>query len=204
MVHQLRRDPRRTQQAAEACAGVATEHGLSFWLAGSAILRGWAVVAEGDAAAGIGLLKQGLHDWQGTGSVTYRTYFLGILAQSLNQNGAAHESMELLNEALELAEKTGEGLYAAELHRLRGEVLLADGAADGRAEADFRQALAIARAQETRSLELRAALSLARLHQRRGEPSEARQVLAPAYNWFHEGFQTPDVDDAATLLAALS
>jgi len=203
-VHQLRRDPERTRQAAEACAAIANEHGLSFWQASSGIYRGWAQAAQGEVEPGIAAMHQGLLDWQATGSVTYRTYFLGILAETLCQHGSVSESLSLLDEAILLAGQTGEGLYVAELHRLRGEALLksvADPSAlENRIEEDFRRALEIAQRQEVRSLELRAATSLARLLFRQRQSDEARQVLAKTYGWFTEALQTPDLREAFEVL----
>src|SRR5262249_19121766 len=109
--------------------------------------------------------------------------------------------------ALALVHRTGEGFHGAELHRLRGEFLLRQGGAEvtGReAEACFRQALTIARQQQAKSLELRAAMSLSRLHQQQGRPAEARPMLAECYGWFTEGFDTPDLQEARALLEQLS
>jgi predicted ATPase len=208
MVHQLRRDPVHTRHAAEACGAIADEHGLSFWLASSGIFRGWAKAALGEDATGIATMRQGLLDWQATGSVTYRTYYLGILAETLSQQGSAAECLSLLDEAILLAEQTGEGLYLSELHRLRGEALLrglADSRAGGpRAEEEFCRALETAKSQEARSLELRAATSLARLRIRQGQTDKARRVLAKTYGWFTEAFQTPDLREAFDVLERLS
>jgi predicted ATPase len=207
MVHQLRRDSEQTRHAAEACAAIANEHGLSFWQASSAVFCGWSQAAKGEIATGIAAMRQGLLDWQATGSVTYRTYYLGILAETLSQQSSASESLGLLDEALLLAEQTGEGLYAAELHRLHGEALLRASddptAAGKRAEEDFLRALETARRQEVRSLELRAATSLARLQGVQGRPEDGRQVLAKTYGWFTEAFQTPDLREAFDVLHSL-
>ncbi len=207
MLHQCRRDPRRVLECAEASGAIALEHGFSFWLAGSAVLRGWALAACGAEDEGDELLRQGLRDWLGTGSLTYHTYFLGLLADVLLRRGGADEGWRALEEALALARKTGEGLYEAELHRLRGELLLCRPgepapAALRRAEEEFRRALDVARRQEATSLELRAAMSLLRLARRLGRGAEARPLLAGAYDRFTEGFGTPDLEDARSLLDA--
>jgi predicted ATPase len=140
--------------------------------------------------------------------VTYRTYYLGILAETLGQHGSASECLGLLDEAILLAEQTGEGLYLAELHRLHGEALLRaagnSSIAEQRVEKDFRRAWEIARQQEVRSLELRAATSLARFHVRQGQPDNARQILANSYGWFTEALQTPDLRAAFDVLNSLS
>src|SRR5262249_2971080 len=167
MVHHCRRDGPRALECAEACAAVAAEHGYSFWQAGATVMKGWAMVACGAAEEGIDRLRAGLRDWQKTGSVTYQTYYLGLLADALARQGQAAEGRRALEEALGLVARTGEGLYEAELHRLGGELLLGAGAPDEAVrwavEEQFRQALDVARAQGALALELRAALSLFRL-----------------------------------------
>ena len=100
MVHQLRRDPRQTLQAAEACAAIAAEHGFSFWKAGSAILWGWALVAQETLPEGGDTIRQGLLDWQATGSITYLPYFLGLLGETLIAEGKVEQSRQALDEAL--------------------------------------------------------------------------------------------------------
>jgi predicted ATPase len=203
MLHQLRRDVPRVRACVQASAAVATEHGLSFWLAGAEVLDGWAL-ALGGAGDGVPRLRQGLRDWLATGSVTYHTYHLGLLAEALGERGQVEEAGRVLEEALALAQRTGEGLYEAELYRLRGEVLLrgtAGGEAARRAEDDFRRALEIARRQEARSLQLRAAMSLYRLQRRTGAAQEGREMVAEVRGGFTEGFDTPDLKEAGALLA---
>src|SRR5262249_53723296 len=142
--------------------------------------------------------------------VTYRTYHLGLLAEVLGGQGPpmAGDGLALLEEALHLSRQTGEGLYEAELYRLRGEIVLraADDplAAQARAEEDFLRALEIARRQEAKSLELRAVMSLARLGRRLGRTREMRQLLAETYAWFAEGFDTTDLIEARKLLRSLT
>ena len=113
---------------------MATEHGLSFWMAGSDVLRGWAMAMAEDAEGGVELIKRGMSAWQATGSVTYRTYYLGLLAEALAHCGRVAEAHDALVEALMLAEQTGEHLWTPELRRLRGETMLRDGGMSG---ADF-------------------------------------------------------------------
>src|SRR5262249_14716880 len=143
MLHQLSRHDTRARECAEACGAVAADHGLLFWRAGSAVVRGGALAASGVADEGINRLRQGLDDWRATGSGTYQTYFLGLLADLLARSGHGDEAGHVLREALDLAQQTGEGLYEAELYRLRGETLLggmAEPTAEliQRAEEDFR------------------------------------------------------------------
>ncbi len=201
MLHQLCRDSHRARVCAEACGAIADEHGFSFWRAGAAVMSGWARANGGDFAAGVEQLHQGIHDWKETGSVTYQTYYLGLLAEALWRQGQIAAAGAVLDEALVLAERTGEGLYASELHRLRGEVFAVN---REEVEQDFRRALEIARRQNARSFELRSAVSLARLLQRRGAPAEGHRLLAECYAGFKEGLNTPDLQDARLLLADLA
>jgi predicted ATPase len=193
MVRQCRRDGPGARACAELALAIAADQGMSFWQAGGTILRGWAVAEGGDVAEGVALLRQGLDAWQATGSVTYRTYFLGLLAEVLGRAGRVADGLEVLDEALALVEETSERLFEAELYRLRGELRHATGR---EAEDDFRRALAVARRQGAKSLELRAATSLARL-------SGEREPLAATLAWFTEGFDTRDIQEARALLDCL-
>jgi predicted ATPase len=134
-----------------------------------------------------------------------RSYYFGILAEAYGSVGEPGEGLSVLTEAAAFMEQTGEGLWAAEIHRLNGELLLQRSSERrGQAEASFRKALNTARHQESRSLELRAAASLARLWADQGKRVEAYGLLAPIYDWFTEGFDTADLKDAKALLDALS
>jgi adenylate cyclase len=201
MVHQLCRNAAAARACAEASIAIAAEHGFSFWRAGGSVLRGWSLAESGDVDQGIEQLRQGLRDWRAIDSVTYETYYLGLLADILLKQQRFDEGRRVIVEALDLARRTGEGLYEAELHRLQGELFRPQ--QEDFAQACFRQALAVARRQEARSLELRAALSLARLVQRGGDAAEARRLLADIYGRFTEGFQTPDLQEAKLLLESL-
>src|SRR5262249_25521088 len=156
------------------------------------ILRGWGLAEQGRVAEGISQMRQGLAGWQATGALSHRPYQLALLAEALGRKGQVLEALQTSNEALDLASSTGERFLEAELHRLRGEILLRGGeggeAEPSGAEACFRQSLAVARSQECRSLELRAALSLSRLALRGPDPAEAAELLARIYGWFTEGF----------------
>jgi serine/threonine protein kinase/predicted ATPase len=168
MVRQLRNEPAQTRIVAERCSAVADEHGFSFWTAGSAMLLGWASAAEGAVDTGVELMLSGLRNWQLTGAVTYRTYFLAMLAETLLGTGKAAEAMSLLDEAIELADRTGEGLVLAELYRLKGEAMVSIGGESmhDQAAALLRRAFDIAAEQQARSLQLRAACSMVRLNAR--------------------------------------
>ena len=206
MLGQLRRDPARVRALTDQSTRIAVEHGFSFWRAGAAVLRGWAQAASGDVDEGLRSLRQGLHDWAATESVTSRTYSLGLLAEVLDQRGDSDEGRSALDEAITLARQTGEWLCEPELHRLRGESLLRrpDPDAPSQAEACFQHALTVARRQQALALELRAAISLARLRQEQARPAEARQLLSAVLDRVTEGFQTHDVRSASSILAQLS
>jgi predicted ATPase len=203
MVRQYCRDAPGVQERAQATAAIATEHGLSLWRANGLVMRGWALAEQGACTHGIAMLRQGLADWVATGAETHRTYFLGLLAEALGWEGQIDEGLGVLSKALALVHETGEAFHAAELHRLKGEFLLRQGATEKscrEADACFRQALTIARRQQAKSLELRATMSLARLYQNQNHKAEARSILADCYEWFSEGFGTPDLMEAKAVL----
>jgi predicted ATPase len=203
MLRQYCRDAQAVQESAEATTAIATEHGLSLWLANGLVMGGWAQAEQGACAEGISMIRQGLSDWAATGAETHRTYFLGLLAEALNRGGQNEEGLRVLTEALVLMKSTGTVFHGAELHRLQGEFILrqdVDKAAHRAAEACFHTALTIARQQQAKSLELRAAMSLARLYNTEGRQTEALPMLKETYNWFTEGFDTPDLQEAKALL----
>jgi class 3 adenylate cyclase/predicted ATPase len=203
--HAFRREVRAAQEYAEATMSIATDQGFPQWMAFGAILRGWALTHRGRAQEGIEQLTQGLTAWRATGSKIHRSYFLTLLAEVHGTMGQPEAGLTALAEALTLVDTTGGRWYEAELHRLKGELLLQQNA-DNQAEAEtcFAQAIAIAQNQQTKSWELRAATSLARLWQQQGKRQEAYELLAPVYNWFTEGFDTADLIDAKALLDELS
>jgi predicted ATPase len=206
MLHQCRRDPLAALACADRSLVISAEQDFSFWHAGGTVLRGWALAECGSVTEGLAVLRQGLEAWLATESVTYQTYYLALLAETLTKQGQTEEALKVLDDALVLAERTGERFFQAELHRLQGILLShsATAAARTRAEACFRQAGDVARLQNAKSLQLRAALSLSRLYRQQGRPAEARPVLADAYGWFTEGFDTPDLQEAKALLEELA
>jgi len=132
------------------------------------------------------------------------------LAEAYRKDGQVEEGLTTVVEALAFVERTEERFYEAELHRLKGELTLKKSKVKGRksevveAEAYFLKAIEVARKQEAKSWELRAAMSLARLWQKQGKRLEAQELLAPVYNWFTEGFDTKDLQDAQALLKNLT
>ena len=207
MLQQCRREGPAIEGNAEAVAAIATEHGLSFWLAAGLTMRGWTLVEKGAVAGGVAQLREGMAAWLATNGATHRTYHLALLADALARQGEIEEGLRVLAEALALMHDTGEGFHAAELHRLQGELLLRRRPTEiawPEAEACFRRALACAQGQKAKSMELRAAMSLARLYQQQDRPAEARSQLAECYDWFTEGFDTADLQEAKALLAQVS
>jgi predicted ATPase len=194
-----------THACADAVIAVAAEQGLVHRIGHGRLLRGWALAMQGDAAAGVAQIRQGLAVSQGEGLNLFRPYFLGLLAEVSGQPGPPETGLQTLAEALTLVDATEERWWEAELYRLQGALLLQLPSPDvHQAEACFQQALDVTRGQQTKSLELRAALSLSRLWQQQGKRDAARHLLAPIYGWFTEGFDTPDLQETKALLEALA
>src|SRR5262249_37406988 len=178
--------------------------GFPQQLAWATPLRGWALAARGHGEEGRTQLQQGLAAYQATGAARDRPYHLALLAEVSANVGHTTEGLEALAEALATLAKSRICWWEAELYRLRGELLLQQTVIQlEEAEVCFRQALAVARRQQAQSLELRAAMSLARLWQRQGKQVEAHELLAPVYGWFTEGFDTADLQEAKALLEEL-
>ena len=192
-------------ERADTAITVATAQQVAIVLAVGPIMRGRVLAMQGQGAEGLPQLRQGLDAYRATGAAFQRPHFLGMLAEVHRSLGQPEAGLTALREALTLVETTGERYYAAELHRLKGELLLPQAAPEvSHAEACFQQALDVARRQEAKSLELRAAMSLARLWQPQGKRVEAYDLLAPIYGWFTEGFDTADLQEAKALLDALA
>jgi predicted ATPase len=160
---------------------------------------------QGQGAEGIAQMRQGLAAWRAMGAEMLRPLCLALLAEGYAEVGQIEAGLTALAEALAAVHNTGERWWEAELHRLKGELLLRhDIPNEHQAAARFQQALAVARRQEAKSLELRAAVSLSRLWQQQGKRTEAYELLAPVYGWFTEGFDTADLQEAKALLEALA
>jgi predicted ATPase/DNA-binding winged helix-turn-helix (wHTH) protein len=204
MLCQLCRDVLAAQERATAAMALCTEQGFALYLARGTILQGWAMAEQGQGAEGLAQMCQGLVAYQATGAAVFRSYYLAFLAEAYGKLGQAGEGLTMLDEALTTVHKTGERFYEAELYRLKGELLLVCSAENyGEAEACFQQALTVARRQQARSYELRAATSLSRLWQHQGQRAAAYDLLAPVYGWFTEGFDSLDLQEAKALLEAL-
>jgi predicted ATPase len=203
---QFRREAGPAREHAQAVATFCTEQGIApQYLATAAIVRGWAEVRETRAMQGIDEIRHALDQLEAMRVRQRRSYYLGILAEAYGSVGEPEQGLGELTKATAFMDETGEGLWKAEIHRLKGELLLqCSSEGQGQAEASFRKALNTARRQEARSLELRAATSLARLWAEQGKRRKAHDVLAPVYGWFTEGFDTADLKDAKKLLDELA
>jgi predicted ATPase len=187
------------------CVAVASEHGFALWAAFGRILQGWADAQQGEATTGIARIRDGMAAAEATGTRVWAPLFLALLAEALALAGKIDEGLATLDDALAKAAASDERGWDAEIHRLRGELTARLPHPDpAKAEASFRTALAIAREQGTRGYEFRAATSLARLWREEGRRGEARDLLAPLYGWFTEGFETADLKEAKRLLDELT
>jgi predicted ATPase len=188
---------------AEELISVSTDQSFPLWQAFGTIHRGWAKVQSGHVGEGISLLRGGSADYRATGSEAWMPHYTALLAEACEIAGQIEDAVALLDDALQIGERTGEHWFAAELNRHKGQLLLRQGQAAA-AEELYRKALCIAREQEAKLWELRATVSLARLRRGQGRRAEARDLLAPVYGWFTEGFDTPDLRDAKALLDELA
>jgi len=199
----LRREWSTVQELAEAALALATKQGFAQWVGPATFLQGRALAAQGQYEAGIAQMQQGLAAVRATGAKIHPGT-LGLLAEAYRRIGQAEDGLHLLGEALTAMHNIGEHLYEAALYCIQGELLRQTVPDASRAEACFHKALAIARRQQAKSWELRAAMSLSRLWQRQGKRAAAHELLAPIYGWFTEGFDTADLQDAKALLEELS
>jgi TOMM system kinase/cyclase fusion protein len=203
-VHQYRREVHLVQERAEAALALSREQGFAMYVAIGTVLRGWALAKQAQQEEGIAQICQGLTACRSVGLELLRPYFLALLAEVYGDTGQIDAGLAVLAEALAVTEHTGERCWEAEQYRLRGELLQQAGEDACQAETCFRQALEVARHQQSKSLELRAAMSLSRLWQQQGKRAEARELLVPIYGWFTEGFDTADLQDAKALLEELA
>jgi predicted ATPase len=224
MWHQLRRDLPLTHECIAAGLSLALEHGFPNWVAHANIMWGWILAQQGEIEEGMTQIYQGLAAQRTLGVNMFQSYFLVLLAETHGKAGQVEAGLSTLAEALAVIEKTDERFYEAELYRLKGELTLQQASKEQGAksreqdaEADFLKAIAIARKQEAKSLELRAVMSLVRLRQRQAKDhatrntqhesrstlAEAHQLLSAIYTWFTEGFDAKDLQEAKALLEAL-
>ena len=206
-----RREGLAAQEQAEAVIQLSSDHGFTLTLSLGQTLRGWALAEQGRSDEGIHQIQQGIAGLLEAGGELNRPFYLALLAETYGKAGRAEEGLAELREGLRLVNKKGDRFHEPELHRITGELLLntererwTDQTSSTQAEACFQKAIERAQSQQAKSLELRAATSLARLWQQQGKPTEARALLAPVYNWFTEGFDTKDLQEAKALLSELS
>jgi predicted ATPase/class 3 adenylate cyclase len=204
-LHHHRRDVLAVQAQAEALLALATDQGFPLFVGHGTYLQGWVLAIQGEGAAGLAQLRQGLGAILAAGQELSRPFGLVLLAEATGLVGQVEDGLRLVAEALTVLEASGRGDLLAEAYRLQGTLLLHQAVPDAvRAEACFQQALAISRRQQAKSWELRTVLSLSRLWQQQGKRAKACALLAPIYGWFTEGFDTADLQEAKALLEALS
>jgi len=203
-VYRFRREWPLLHKRAEEVIALAREHGFTQPVATGTILRGGALTEQGQRQESIEQICQGLAAFRATGSEVGLPQYASLLIEAYRAVGQVEEAFRVLAEALMLVDKHREHFWEAELHRLKDQLLLQQAVSDAaQAEVCFHQALAIARQQQAKSLELRAGMSLARLWQHQGKCAEAHQLLAEIYAWFTEGFDTADLQEARALLDTL-
>jgi predicted ATPase len=204
-IFQLCRDVPAVHAHAEAAVALATAQGFPLWAAWGMSLCGWALAMQGQGKAGITQVRQGITAGQATGAALNDPYKCTLLAEVSAQLGHIEDGLQTLVEAHTLVEQHEERWWEAEICRLRGVLLLRQlGTPQAEAEAWLQRALDTTRRQEAKALELRAAMSLARLWQHQGKRTEAYDLLAPIYKWFTEGFDTADLQEAKALLEELA
>ena len=202
-LYQFARETGRARDLAEQAILLATEHEYAYRVAEGKIIRGWALAAAGNSGAGLDELSDGLDAYQAMGSRVDLPYFLALKAETLRYAGRINESLATVEEALAVVPGDRAFFYEAELYRLRGDLLLQQDEAQNAeaAEASFDRALEVARNQQSKTLELRAAVSLFRLWQKQGREADAHALLGSVYGWFTEGFETADLQEVPALLA---
>jgi len=208
MLQLFRREQHTANTHAEIALTVCTEQGFAYYLAWATIIQGWVVAETGRREEGIAQMHQGLTTLQATGGGLRIPYYLALLAEAYGNHGEPGEGLHVLADAFDHVQHTGECWWEAEFHRRTGELLLQGAGRRRQAaetpEACFHRALEVARRQQAKALELRAAMSLSRLWQQQGKHDAARQMLAEVYGWFSEGFDTVDLQEAKALLEQLA
>ncbi len=200
--HQLR-DGKAAQASAEAELVIAGEQGFAFWKATGTLCRAAGLCLQDKPAVALELLRQGLTHFHATGAALSLAHYLGHCADAERRLGNFADALKSADEAIAATAKNHNDFFLAELHRLKGEILLQQTPADPiSAEACYQDSLAIAEKQKAKSWELRTTMSLCRLWQQQGRQAEARERLAGIFGWFTEGFATPDLQDAKKLLDA--
>jgi predicted ATPase len=204
-IYQFRCDVSAVHEQAETTVTLSTTQGFPLWTALGMSFRGWALAMQGQSEEGMAQVRQGITALRATGQALVVPYLCTVLADICAHLGHIEDGLQALAEAHTLVEQYDERWWEAEICRLRGVLLLRQpGTPQAEAEAWLQRALDVARRQEAKALELRAAMSLARLWQQQGKQAEVRALLAPIYGWFTEGFDTADLQEAKTLLKELT
>jgi predicted ATPase len=188
----------------QSAIALSTQYGFRMWESIATANLGWVLVAHGALRRGVRNLRDGLATMQATGCAMWRPYYLALLGPAHAAVGQAETGLEALARALAQIERTGEITHLAEVHRLHGETLLRSDVSEAEAEDCFDCALAVARQEGARSLELRAAMSMGRLWAKQGKREQARELVQGVYGWFTEGFDTADLRAARALLGGLA
>jgi predicted ATPase len=203
--HSIAGEPQLALDEAEALIALANERGFPLLLGAGTFLHGWALVELGQVEEGLAPMRAVVNAMRDAGFSIGMPAYLGELARACGRAGLADEGLALVAEVLEFLGQTGERLYLPYACTISGDLLLATSAeSQAKAEACFRQALDVAGPQEARFYELQAATRLARLWKRQDKREEARELLAPVYSWFTEGFDTRDLKEAKALLDELT
>jgi class 3 adenylate cyclase/predicted ATPase len=195
----------KAKSDAEELAAVAGDKGAFFWKTIGTVAQGWALALTGKASDAVDLLTSGLGAFRSTGSTLWMPLHMSCLAIAHRDLDRFDEARRCISEAMTAIETTGERWYEAEVLRVGGEIaMMSPEPNPAKAESYFERALAVAREQRAKSWELRAATSMARLWHGQGKRQQARDLLAPVYGWFTEGFDTLDLKEAKVLLDALT
>jgi len=185
--------------------GLAEEKGSVYWKTSGMLRRAGVLALTGKASDAVGIFTAAIPVWRSTGSRLYFPVWLSLLARAYGELGQFNQAWSHIGEAITAVETTKEKWYEADVHRITGEIALMSPERDlAKGEACFERALEVARAQQAKSWELRAATSMARLWRDQGKPQQARELLAPVYGWFTEGFDTLDLKQAKALLDELT
>jgi predicted ATPase len=194
-----------TEALANELYTFADEQGAILWKSSGQQYRGWVLAVTGRASEAAQLLASSIAAFRSTGSTGMTPVSLSLLGKSYADLDQPDDALRLIDEAKDVIEKTGERWEEAYVHCIAGEIALRFPQPDAaKAEAHFERALAVARQQQAKSLELRAAMSMSRLWRDQGKPQQARELLAPVYGWFTEGFDTRDLKEAKALLEELA
>src|SRR5262249_35003246 len=184
---------------------VADQKGAVLWKASSLIYQGCVSAASASPADAVPLMTAGIASYRSTGATALLTVFLSYLGKAYADLGLFDEAWRCVEEASSIIRTAEEKIWEAEVNRIAGEIALKSPEPDAaKAQEYFEQALAVARRQQAKSWELRASVSLARLWRDQGKVQRARELLAPVYGWFTEGFDTLDLKDAKALLEELA